>query len=368
MKVPDGWEVKLFAAEPDVINPIAFTIDEKGRVWVVECYEYPKRTPPGKMPRDRIIILEDTKGTGKADKRTVWAEGKDFPTRFDLATGIEVGHGGVFLGAAPYLWFLQDTKGTGHADKFEILLKGFGSQDTHETLNTLNWGPDGRLYGLHGVFTNSEVVRNDAKALSPDDPEASAAVRAPPIAGASGSPGAPVKINGGVWRYDVRTRKFEVFAEGTSNPWGMDFDSNGNCFLCCCVIPHLFHIVPGGIYKRQAGASYNPYCYGYLNEICDHTFHKESGWAHAGLLCLDNENVPEEFRTSVIFGSIHGCSIKRNILERRGSTFVAHKAPDFLVSGDKNFRPINMRWGPDGSIYVIDWHDQNNCHQSHPDS
>src|SRR3989440_10208782 len=106
MKVPEGWEIKLFAAEPDIINPVSFTVDEKGRLWVVECYEYPKRTPDGKKPRDRIKILEDTDGDGKADKVTVWAEGKDFPTKekencFDLATGIEVGNGGVYLGAAP---------------------------------------------------------------------------------------------------------------------------------------------------------------------------------------------------------------------------------------------------------------------------
>ncbi|HEV3081185.1 MAG TPA: PVC-type heme-binding CxxCH protein, partial [Gemmataceae bacterium] len=156
MQVPPGWEVKVFAAEPDIINPIAFTVDERGRLWVVECYEYPRRTPPGKMPRDRIKLLEDTTGSGKADKVTVWAEGKELP-RFDMASGIEVGHGGVFLGAAPYLLFLQDTNGAGHYDKHEILLRGFGSQDTHEVLNTLQWGPDGRLYGLHGIFTQSKV-------------------------------------------------------------------------------------------------------------------------------------------------------------------------------------------------------------------
>jgi putative membrane-bound dehydrogenase-like protein len=154
MRVPPGWEVKVFAAEPDIINPISFTVDERGRLWVVECYEYPKRTPPGKKPRDRIKVLEDTTGSGRADKVTVWAEGKELP-RFDLASGIEVGYGGVFLGAAPYLFFLQDTTGTGHCDKQEVLLRGFGSQDTHEVLNTLQWGPDGLLYGLHGIFTHS---------------------------------------------------------------------------------------------------------------------------------------------------------------------------------------------------------------------
>src|SRR5260370_206989 len=120
-KVPDGWEIKLFAAEPDIINPISFTVDEKGRLWVVECYEYPKRTPNGEKPRDRIKILEDTTGAGKADKVTVWAEGKDLP-RFDLASGIEVGHGGVFLGAAPYLLFLQHRTPTRPCTKYKIPL------------------------------------------------------------------------------------------------------------------------------------------------------------------------------------------------------------------------------------------------------
>ncbi len=351
MKVAGGYEISVFAAEPDVINPIAFTIDEKGRVWVLECYEYPLRTPPGKAPRDRIIILEDTNGDGRADKRTVFAEGKDFPVpkeraakglgAFDLASGIEVGHGGVFVGAPPYLWFIENNNDK--PGRFEILLKGFGSQDTHEMLNTFQWGPDGRLYGLHGVFTQSDVTAESGN-------------------------GPPVRMNAAVWRYDVQTRRFEVFAEGTSNPWGMDFDADGNCFLVCCVIPHLFHIVPGGIYIRQAGSSYNPYVFSYMKEICDHTHHRESGWAHAGLLVLEGEHVPEAYRGSVIMGSIHGCSIKRDVLRRNGSSFVASHADDFLVSGDKNFRPINLRWGPNGDIFVIDWHDQNPCHQAKPDS
>lgn len=350
-KVPDEFEVKLFAGEPQVVNPVAFTIDEKGRIWVVECFDYPKRAGK-KAPRDRIVILEDTDGDGVCDKRTVFAEGKDFPVpeerqkaglgAFDLCTGIEVGHGGVFVGAAPYLWFIENKNDK--PGKFEVLLKGFGSQDTHETLNTFQWGPDGWLYGLHGIFTNSAVKPGDQL----DGPEA--------------------RINGGIWRYHPKLKKFEIFAEGTSNPWGMDWrNTDGQFILACCVIPHLYHIVPGGIYKRQAGASFNPFVYSYLNEICDHTFHKESGWAHAGLISLDVPHMPKKYQNSVIFGSIHGCSIKQNILKPNGSTYTATRGDDFLVSGDKNFRPINMKWGPAGDIYLIDWHDQHPCHQTNPD-
>src|SRR5947208_10451137 len=190
MKVADGFEIKLFAAEPQVVNPIAFTIDEKGRLWVVECFEYPKRTPKGQMPRDRIVILESTKGDGVYDKRTVFAEGKDFPMSFDMASGIEVGHGGVFLGAPPYLWFIENKNDK--PGKFEVLLKGFGSQDTHETLNTFTWGPDGWLYGCQGVFTQSEILPGEPRGLSPraedgkdhgDKPRRS-----------------PVKLTAGAWR------------------------------------------------------------------------------------------------------------------------------------------------------------------------
>lgn len=384
MKVAPEFEVKLFAGEPQVVNPVAFTIDEKGRVWVVECFEYPSRTPPGKAPRDRIVILEDTDGDGACDKRTVFCEGKDFPVpeerkkkglgAFDLCTGLEVGHGGVYVGAAPYLWFIENKNDK--PGKFETLLGGFGSQDTHETLNTFQWGPDGWLYGCHGIFTQSDVqeLQRDFADVGggPRDvklPNAKQQLpwqqkeKNPPLE--NGPKFEAKKINGGVWRFHPRTRIFEVFAEGTSNPWGMDWrNTDGQFILACCVIPHLYHIVPGGIYKRQAGASYNPYVYSYINEICDHTFHRESGWAHAGLISLDVPHMPEKYRNSVIFGSIHGCSIKQNILKPNGSSYTASKGEDFLVSGDKNFRPINLRWGPNGDIYCIDWHDQNPCHQA----
>jgi putative membrane-bound dehydrogenase-like protein len=201
--VPEGFQVTLFAGEPDVHQPIAFCIDDRGRLWVAEAYAYPKRLPfPGpllpeaeKKNGDRILIFEDTDGDGKFDKKTTFIEG------LNLVSGLEVGFGGVYVGAAPYLMFIPDKNRDDVPDgPPEILLDGWHMEDTHETLNTFTWGPDGWLYGCHGVFTHSRV----------------------------GKPGTPDKdrtpINAGIWRYHPTRRVFEVFAHGTSNPWGLDYN------------------------------------------------------------------------------------------------------------------------------------------------
>src|SRR5206468_3633509 len=181
--VPKGFEVRLFAAEPEVVNPVAMTWDERGRLWVVELYEYPLGATAGTKPRDRIKILEDTDNDGRADKVTVFADG------LNLATGIMLGNGGVYVGQAPQFLFLQDTNHDDRADTRTVLLNGFGLDDRHELLNGFAWGPDGWLYMTHGVFTHSRVKI----------PEAS-------------SPG--VEVTAAVARYQPRTKKFEVFADG----------------------------------------------------------------------------------------------------------------------------------------------------------
>jgi putative membrane-bound dehydrogenase-like protein len=222
--VPAGYELKVFAAEPDIINPIAFCMDDRARIWVVEGMTYPQRakTEPGAPEwlggADRILVFEDTDGDGKADKRTVFMEG------LNLVSGIEVGFGGVFVGASPNLIFIPVENGDDpKPGKVEVLLDGWGYQDTHETLNTFKWGPDGWLYGCHGVFTHSKV----------------------------GKPGTPdeqrVKLNAGIWRYQPQRHEFEVFAHGTSNPWGIDWNADGDLFAEACVIPHLFHIIQGAL-------------------------------------------------------------------------------------------------------------------------
>ncbi|MBI5774734.1 MAG: c-type cytochrome [Verrucomicrobia bacterium] len=328
--VPPGFEVRLFAAEPDVINPVAMTWDDRGRLWVVELYEYPLGAPKGTKPRDRIIILEDTDGDGRADKRTVFADG------LNLATGILYGDGGVYVGAAPELFFLKDTNGDDVADERKVLLTGFGLEDRHELLNGFTWGPDGYLYLTHGVFTHSKVKV----------PEAT-------------EPG--VTVNAAVARFHPRTKKFEVFADGTSNPWGVDFDRTGNAFISACVVDHFWHIAPGGIYVRQGGVPAHPYAYELLPSIVDH---KHFRAAYAGVNIYQGSQFPAEWRGLAFMGNIHQSALNCDRLTPNGSSFKATAEKDFLTTTDGWFRPISEQVGPDGALWIGDWYDKYPCYQN----
>jgi putative membrane-bound dehydrogenase-like protein len=346
---PPGFKAILFAGEPDVKQPIAFTIDDRGRLWVAEAYTYPRRAPEG-QGKDRVLIFEDTDGDGKFDKRTVFIEG------LNLVSGLQVGFGGVWIGAAPYLQFIPDRN---HDDKPdgppENLLDGFRYEDTHETLNTFTWGPDGWLYGCHGVFTYSNV----------------------------GKPGATDKertrINAGVWRYHPTRHVFELFSEGTSNPWGIDFDEFGQCHIEACVIPHFFHMIQGARYERQAGTSFNPNTYEEIKTIADHLHYTGNqgphaangrsdaaggGHAHAGLLVYQGNSWPAEYRGKVFMNNIHGQRLNMDILERKGSGYVAHHGPDFINFNDRWSQILNMLTDQDGSMFMIDWYDKNQCHHN----
>lgn len=332
--VPPGFQVRLFASEPEVVNPVAMTWDERGRLWVLELYEYPLGTKPGEKGRDRIKILEDTDADGRADTVKVFADG------MTLATGLLVGNGGVYVGEAPNLWFLQDTNGDDIADKKTRVLTGFGLEDRHELLNGFTWGPDGQLYMTHGVFTVT-------KATNPDQPDAE-----------------PVVLTAGVARFDPKTKKFEVFAEGTSNPWGVDFDRYGNAFVSACVIDHLFHLAPGGIYNRQAGQPPFPYAYGELPSIVDHKHHMA---AYAGINLYQGDQWPAEWRGAALHGNIHQNALNMDRLTPKGSSFVASKwndSGDFLTTPDGWFMPVSTQTGPDGAVWVMDWYDRYPCYQN----
>ena len=350
MTVPEGFSVTLFAGEPDVVQPIAMAIDDRGRLWVAEAYSYPIKLPK-EQARDRILIFEDTNGDGKFDSRKVFID------KLNLISGMEVGFGGVWVGQAPELLFIPDKNGDDVPDgPPQVLLDGWGQQDTHETANAFIWGPDGWLYGCHGVFTHSRV----GKPGTPDDQR--------------------VSLNAGVWRYHPQRHEFEVFAHGTSNPWGVDFNDRGQCFITACVIPHLYHIFQGGRYQRQAGPHFNPYTYDDIKTIAKHRHYLGAnphggngrsdaaggGHAHAGAMIYLGGTWPEQYRDQIFMNNIHGARINQDQLAPQGSGYVGDRAPDFLLANDQWSQLLYFTYGPDGNVYMIDWYDKNQCHLINP--
>jgi putative membrane-bound dehydrogenase-like protein len=352
MTLPEGFSAKVFAAEPDVRQPIAMAFDERGRLWVAENESYPTWRPFEQGGKCRVVVFEDVDGDGKSDSRKVFVDGVSF------ISGLEVGFGGVYVGAPPYLLHYPDANGDDVPDGEPVkLLDGWGNQDTHETLNAFLWGPDGWLYGCHGVFTHSNV----------------------------GKPGAPPeqrqRINAGYWRYHPLQHRFEMFAEGCSNQWGVDFDDHGQAFATACVIPHLYHVIQGARYQRQAGNHFNPFTYADIQTIADHRHYTGTrgphagngtsdaaggGHAHCGAMVYLGGAWPEAYRNKIFFNNIHGARINMDVLEPQGSGYVGKHGPDFILANDRWSQVINLRYGPDGQAYMIDWYDRQQCHTGNP--
>jgi putative heme-binding domain-containing protein len=323
MTLSPGFRVEVVAAEPEIVNPVSMTFDERGRVWITESLEYPRRRPgPG---RDRVKILEDADGDGKADKFTVFADGLNIPS------GIAVGHGGVWVANSPDILFLRDTDGDGKADTREVVATGFGRSDTHELPNSLTWGPDGWLYGWNGVFNPCKVKSKNGKTY---------------------------EFTCAIFRIHPKTRVFEVWCEGTSNPWGIAIDPEGSFFASACVIDHLWHLVETGYYIRQGGP-YPPFTWP-IESIVEHAHQKA---AYCGIHYFDSPAYPPEYRGRLYMGNIHGNGINVDVLERNGSTYKADPAPDFLRANDSWFMPVAQKTGPDGCLYILDWYDQYHCYQ-----
>jgi putative membrane-bound dehydrogenase-like protein len=386
MRVQDGFQVELIAKEPDVKQPIAFCFDERGRMWIAEAFSYPNRQPEG-QGKDRITILEDADGNGSFETKKTFCEG------LNLVSGIEVGFGGVWVGAAPYLMFIprdgdkplplgsnraipgpSGSEGAKNGPVTQVpglnftahaLLDGFGYQDTHETLNSFLWGPDGWLYGNQGVFNTAAI----------------------------GKPGCDAKdrvtLRAGVWRYHPVRHVFEVFCHGGSNQWGLDYNSNGHLFMTHC--RSFFgkggttHAIRNGHFWNQANANYPsfvsatapdfaPELQNYLPASARYdsgeggagkpgTTAVYGGHSHVGTMIYNGDNWPAIYRDHLFTHNLHGHQLNHQHMVRTGSGYETfHAGYDLLYSSAPDYIPVDLQTGPDGAVYVIDWTDTQHCH------
>jgi putative membrane-bound dehydrogenase-like protein len=351
--LPDGFEVSVFASEPDIQNPIAMTWDSRGRMWVAENYTYAERAARFDLSlRDRVVILADTTGDGVADRRTV------FTDQVQMLTAVEVGHGGVWLMCPPQVLFIPDANGDDIPDgPAEVVLDGFevARDNYHNFANGLRFGPDGWLYGRCGGSCPGRIGRPGTA----DDQR--------------------FALEGGVWRYHPATKRVEVLCAGTTNPWGHDWNAVGEMFFVNTVNGHLWHMIPGAHYVRPFTLDPNPRTYQTIDMHADH-WHFDTGksWtasrdgaanslggghAHIGTMIYQADQWPAEYRGRLMTLNLHGRRVNQELLKRHGSGYIASHLDDILLSEDPFFRGMELSCGPEGSVYVLDWSDTGECHE-----
>lgn len=353
LKLPSGFKASLYAAEPGVQNPVAMAWDSRGRMWVAENYTYAERSKRFDLAlRDRVIILEDKDSDGVAETRKI------FTDTVQVLTSVEVGHGGVWLMCPPQLLFIPDADGDDIPDgPPEVVLDGFrvAKDNYHNFANGLRWGPDGWLYGRCGHSCPANI----------------------------GAPGTPeterLPMKGGLWRYHPQRKVAEVLTHGTTNPWGHDWDANGELFFINTVTGHLWHLIPGA-HLHDTSPSVNEGIYHRLDTIADHYhFDTRGSWqesrdgkandlggghAHIGMMIYQADQWPVSYRNKLFTLNMHGRRANVERLERHGSGYVGRHEPDVFFSDDEWFRGIEISTGPDGSGYILDWSDTGECHES----
>ncbi|WP_417386660.1 PVC-type heme-binding CxxCH protein [Gimesia sp.] len=349
MTVAEGFEVELAAAEPLVRQPVAIDFDDRGRLWVLQYLQYPNpaglkrvkvdrfsRTtydripappPTGPKGADRLTILEDTNGDGRYDKA------RDFISDLNIASGFACGYGGVFVLQTPYLLFYPDRNRDDIPDGDpEVLLKGFGMEDTSSVANSLIWGPDGWLYGTQGTNITANIRG--------------------------------IEFEQGIWRYHPVSRKFELFMEGGGNMWGLDFDQSGNLLAGTNYGGYLmFHVRQGAYYEKsfaKHGELHNPFALGYFQHVPHKKF--QGGHVTVGGFLYQSDQFPAQYRNKYMAVDTLGHAVRWHHTLPDQSTFRSENGGVLLQANDTWFAPSDAVQGPDGAVYIADWHDQRTAH------
>jgi putative heme-binding domain-containing protein len=307
-EIGENLEVNLFASEPMIANPIAMHFDPQGRLWVVCSPTYP-HVVPGVEPNDYLTVLEDTDGDGKADKNTLFAD------KLYVPTGFALGDGGAYVANQPDLLFIKDEDGDGYGESRQVLLSGFGTEDNHHAISAWTWGPGGLLYFQSGIFLHTQV----------ETPY-----------------GVTRLYNGGILQFHPRRLKLDIHVESGyfANPWGHTFDRWGQNFLTEAPGGHIYHLTPAmsniateGQYPRIEGAP----------KSC-------------GIEFISGEAWPEDWQGDLILNAFKNRVVCRYKFSDDSSSFTAKEMDPLIVSQEENFRPVDVKQGPDGAIYILDWY------------
>ena len=316
-QLPAGFDIQLFAAEPDIGKPLNMAFDAKGRMWLTQSYEYPFADTTG-TGKDRISILEDTDGDGQADTFTVFADSLNIPI------GIVAVADGAIAYSIPHIYHFIDDNGDDQVDRRKVLLSGFEYKDTHGMINNLVRSWDGWIHADHGFSNTSRVAGTDGDSL--------------------------VMFSGNTFRFRPDGSRIESTTTGRVNPFGYAYDEMGYTYSVDCHTSPIYQLVRGADYphfgKQPTGIGFGP-------AMMQHT---HGSTALAGLEYYLGTQFPEQYQQSFYMGDVVKSRVYRSTISMKGTTPVAHWEQDFVISEDPWFRPVDVKLGPDGALYIADFY------------